>query len=179
MDIDETLLFDEDELAMLSRDFVNDPDYSRAARHVLFVYGTMKQGHINHNRLHQDGRTKFLGHAKTETPEYDLGIWHKKDDTRVPVAQDGDHYLCGELYEITGPMLQMVDLCEGHPTTYKRIRILVGGDKAWMYFFTGWTITPRAPEITEYAVKQARGKWINKMEYRAWKNPIKCKICTN
>lgn len=120
IDIDDNLIFDDDELAMLSQEFLENPEYSRAARHLIFVYGTMKRGCANHNRLHQEKTTKFVGEYFSAEPMYRM-FSMKRPNMIVPAVRlYGSHYVKGELYEVSGITLATLDLCEGHPSVYKR-----------------------------------------------------------
>lgn len=145
VDIDDNLIFRDDELAMLSRDFDSNPDYNRVLRHRLFVYGTMRQGAVNHSRLHQCPKTRFLGYVETE-PLFDLLIWQKSTGTSVPIVTTktlGNASIAGELYEVSGSLLKTLDLCEGHPDVYERVKAAIGKNSEsldikfwwWIYLF--------------------------------------------
>lgn len=123
-DIDDNLIFDDDEIAMLSQEFLDNPEYSRAARHLIFVYGTMRRGCVNHDRLHQEKTTKYLGEYRTVDWNHSITLIRRPNDKIVPAVISrgwADHFIVkGELYEISGVTLATLDLCEGHPNVYRR-----------------------------------------------------------
>lgn len=88
------------------------------ARHLVFVYGTLKRGHRNHRRL--DGAA-FVSGAATVMPYVLMAgripVMFEDDGTGVPVT--------GELYAMDDGMLAMLDHFEGHPAWYCRERIAV------------------------------------------------------
>lgn len=116
-------------------DIIGDPDYGVGRRHLLFVYGTMMDGYRNHGRI--AGRAKFVRHANT-AEAFDLLT--KKTQYVAPVMIRRRHEtfrVAGEVYEVAGPLLSVIDGFEGHPTVYERERILVDGIQGyvWTYLF--------------------------------------------
>lgn len=80
----------------------------------VFVYGSLKRGFGNHQRL-VIGGARFIGPAVTK-PIYtmvDLGAF-------PGVITDGETEISGELYEVDGACLQSLDSLEGHPNFYRR-----------------------------------------------------------
>ena len=103
--------------------------------HRLFVYGTLKFGEINHNRIFSGYDIKITP-AWTYGKLYDLGYF--------PALTDGNNKVYGELIEFDNPeILQRVDYLEGfrgdnHPHNYyerRMVDVFVGGNKvkAWVY----------------------------------------------
>jgi gamma-glutamylcyclotransferase (GGCT)/AIG2-like uncharacterized protein YtfP len=75
-----------------------------AARHLLFVYGSLKRGQRNHVQL---GGAAFVGAARTR-PEYrllDLGTY--------PALARGRRAILGELFEVGLDLLVRLDWFEG------------------------------------------------------------------
>lgn len=179
-EIDETLIFDDDELALLRDDFVSDPAYSRAMRHIVFVYGTMRTGQRNHDRLHVPGVT-FLGKAQTFDGEFDIRIKRCRCGHKAPVAIPGAMYIRGEVYEVPGSVLRDLDLCEGHPDVYKRTAIQIGGLRdAWIYLYMDddylhGMITDKA-KMRQHGIHYHSS--FNAVEYFECPTDTNCSTCT-
>lgn len=115
-----------------------DRDYRWGKLHLLFVYGTMKRGFINHSRLK---KAEFISSTTTQDPVYGMmtkmvdsahrGIYWAPEVFHIPV---GDR-IAGEVYAVPGPELFHIDMAEGHPDTYRRTEIFVNGidGPVWAY----------------------------------------------
>lgn len=109
-------------------------------KHVIFTYGTLKQGFGNH-RLIKDA--KLLGEATTVKPYLLMsfggfpGMYEEPKD----VTKEDLTNVRGDLYEITDSQLASCDCLEGHPRFYKRTPIEVTLDgkvvKCETYFYQG------------------------------------------
>jgi gamma-glutamylcyclotransferase (GGCT)/AIG2-like uncharacterized protein YtfP len=100
--------------------------------HVVAVYGTLKSGHGNHDRLMN--KAKFLGTGETFTkyPMVVSGIPYLIDR-----AGEG-HHVKVEVYRVTTKELRALDGLEGHPDWYVRTALTIKMDKgstltAWIY----------------------------------------------
>lgn len=99
--------------------------------HLIFVYGTLRQGCGNHYLLDS---SQFLGRAKTKCKcaLYARGIpFLCRNETISQVV--------GEVYLVDDVTLNRLDQLEGHPTWYKREQaevVLNDGRQvvAWIYF---------------------------------------------
>jgi len=91
---------------------------------LVFVYGTLKRGQVNHHCL---AAARWLGEA--ELPGlvlHDLGPF--------PMAVPGDGCIQGELYAVDPAALERLDHLEGCPRLYRRQRLPLGdGRQAWVY----------------------------------------------
>ena len=102
--------------------------------HMIFVYGTLKNGWGNH-RIIED--QKFIGWAESlqlKWQMYSLGGF--------PGILSGDKRITGELYEVDDEAFARCDRLEGHPTFYKREQhkfIDLEGfiHTAWVYIYQG------------------------------------------
>ena len=106
--------------------------------HRIFVYGTLKQGCGNHDRIF-GGYDIKITLAWTYGKLYDLG-WY-------PAMTVGKEKVYGQLIEFNNAeILKRVDYLEGykginHPHNYykrREVEVFVGGIrvKAWVYFLT-------------------------------------------
>lgn len=92
----------------------------------VFVYGTLKKGQPNHNRmLHiANGKSEFLGDACT-VEKYPLVI---AGEYNVPfllnVPGTGQH-VHGEIYSVDDKMLKFLDWFESCPQMYQRTLVLL------------------------------------------------------
>ncbi|MGQ9921817.1 MAG: gamma-glutamylcyclotransferase family protein [Desulfobacca sp.] len=100
-------------------------------RHLVFVYGTLRQGLPNHHFL---TAARALGSARTKE-RYALYV------AGVPkvVAAEAISQIQGELYLVDNYTLAMLDDLEDHPFTYRRQQVPVimadGAETlAWLYF---------------------------------------------
>tara|TARA_R100001015_G_C4607400_1_gene162500 strand:+ start:152 stop:505 length:354 start_codon:yes stop_codon:yes gene_type:complete len=97
---------------------------------LVFVYGTLRKGHGNH-KLIEGGRFMGSGLTVKKYAMYSRGIPFVSEDE--PVSR-----IKGEVYEVSKPMLRLLDMLEGHPAWYERKKTIVKiGQKkvkAWLYF---------------------------------------------
>ena len=108
-------------------------------QHVLFVYGTLRCGEMNHRYL---SKASFLREALT-VPGYALYDCGPYPGLVEEVAGEG--VVMGELYALDDETLEHVDALEQHPTFYLRNGIsLADGTRAETYLLRpdqvdGWT----------------------------------------
>jgi len=97
---------------------------------LVFVYGTLRRGHGNHVLLQN---SKFVDYGFTKDK---YAMYH----TGIPFVNEYEEVsnIFGEVYQVSGHVLEMLDLLEGHPGWYERKKtIVIGGKKryrAWLYF---------------------------------------------
>ncbi|MDN3608318.1 gamma-glutamylcyclotransferase family protein [Vibrio ostreicida] len=95
-------------------------------QHLLFVYGTLRQGEIHHDYL---AGTQCLGHF--ETPPhfslYELGSY--------PAVVEGHSSILGEVYLIDDETLSLIDKLEDVPVEYRREQIETSFGIAWIYLY--------------------------------------------
>ena len=102
-------------------------DSDAAAHELVFVYGSLRRGMVNHRHL--AGATG-LGDAEIQgLTLYDLGPFPMAVDQGDPQAR-----LQGELYAMSAAALEALDRFEGVPRLYQRQRWpLSNGRAAWVY----------------------------------------------
>lgn len=103
---------------------------------LLFVYGSLKRGRRHHAEL---AGARFIGAVRT-APEYRL-----LDLGEYPALTAGGRSIEGELYEVTGALLEELDRFEGDGYDRALVRLADGG-VALAYFATA-ELTRRAPEV--------------------------------
>ena len=94
--------------------------------HLVFVYGTLRSGEINHHYLAQSER---LGGIRT-APNFalfDLGAY--------PGLVAGNQAVVGEVYRIDDATLVELDILEEVPIEYRREMIPTIFGSAWVYFY--------------------------------------------
>ncbi len=93
----------------------------------VFVYGTLKKGHGNHGAL--EG-AEFLGRCYLEG-EYtllDLGWYPGLVASGAEASR-----VYGEVYRVDEPTLHTLDLIEGHPSFYERVKVKTPWKNTWVY----------------------------------------------
>lgn len=107
------------------------PLYNPRAEHLLFVYGTLKNGFKNNFYLHN---AKYIGDAITTK---DFAIVY---DGKLPYLLHMNKELAlrvkGELFKLNGEQLRLLDIIEGHPSWYTRELITVYIDKSKVTAYT-------------------------------------------
>lgn len=100
------------------------------ALHMIFVYGTLRQSHSNHQLL-KDARYYGVGATQNNYSMYIAGGYP------YVVGTEARYPIVGELYGVDDETLGKLDKMEGHPHYYTRKEITVIVDEkdyaAWMY----------------------------------------------
>jgi gamma-glutamylaminecyclotransferase len=88
---------------------------SRRKQHLVFAYGTLRQGEVNHDLL---ATARFVAEARTEPcfELFDLGPF-------PAMSANGQTAVLGEVYAVDDATLARLDQLEGHPRLYQRTRI--------------------------------------------------------
>ena len=131
----------------------------------VFVYGTLKAGHGNHDYYLSGEGVKFLGRC------YIRGDYAMYTNGAFPMVTKGDNLqadfpIVGEVFEIDEPTLHALDGLEGHPEWYCREKVETPWKKAWIY------VMPenerfRGDERIEsgcFAMTAEEAEWINGSE---------------
>ncbi|KAB0463124.1 gamma-glutamylcyclotransferase family protein [Vibrio kanaloae] len=95
-------------------------------RHLVFVYGTLRQGQSNH---HYVQGCELLGRFDTpkEFALFDLGAY--------PALTCGSKSVAGEVYVINDEVLASLDQLEDVPVEYRREQIETIFGLAWVYLY--------------------------------------------
>jgi gamma-glutamylaminecyclotransferase len=99
---------------------------NRREQHLVFTYGTLLKGEVNHHLLAQ---ACFVAEARTEPcfELFDLGPF-------PAMSTGGETAVLGEVYAVDDATLARLDHLEGHPSFYQRTRIrLDGGQEVQTY----------------------------------------------
>ena len=94
----------------------------------VFVYGTLKAGNGNHAALRDStflGRCYLDGQHKLISMGYYPGV--------VRLSNGETNRVYGEVYSVTPEVLAVLDMIEGHPDFYTRIKIRTPWENAWIY----------------------------------------------
>lgn len=94
----------------------------------VFVYGTLKQGEVNHGVMKSANGTfvataKLPGYYMVNTPWYPFAA--KSDDKSDCIE--------GELYEVPMEKLHILDTLEGYPQLYDRDTVNINDLDAFIY----------------------------------------------
>lgn len=101
-------------------------------RFLVFVYGTLKQGHYNHALISNDPTARLImDDAFVQGQMYDLGNY-------PAIVPKSPGQSIGEVWEVSEKTLKRIDQIESHPAYYVREEIPLLGFtshwKAWAYF---------------------------------------------
>ena len=117
-------------------------------KHKVFVYGSLRKGLGNHGHL---AGSHFLGDAALKNHDmHDYGYF--------PAIVQGSGTVQGEVYEVGDRTLHRLDLLEGHPKFYVRVRAWVTGQEigdgelVWVYIMQ--------PEKVDGMTKVDGGDWV-------------------
>ncbi|XP_076309943.1 gamma-glutamylaminecyclotransferase-like [Tachypleus tridentatus] len=145
--------------------------------HLVFVYGTLKNGEPNFQWLcnTDHGFAKYLGKAKTKK-QWPLVIASRYNVPYLLYCEEKGKVNCfGEVYKVNDRMLQNLDKLENHPTYYERMQEDVciiqscegsatTGDckenclRVWMYFLKNYKPELlNLPYLEEYSSKGPHG----------------------
>lgn len=117
-------------MAELANDPTTGGDTTTAGIRV-FVYGTLKKDHPNHHLLED---SEFLGRCKIEDRKVrmvSLGGF-----PGVIGTQEKPTPVYGEVYRVTPGVLDSMDVLEGHPDFYRRVKIATPYKNAWVYLLS-------------------------------------------
>jgi gamma-glutamylaminecyclotransferase len=100
-------------------------------KHLIFVYGTLRQAHSNHLLL-GDAYCFGVGRTRDKYAMYVTGAYPFVTST------EACYPIIGELYAVDDDTLDILDKMEGHPRYYTRREIILDIEGveyiAWMYF---------------------------------------------
>lgn len=116
----------------------------------VFVYGSLRKGYGNHDRLMK--KAQFLREAETK-PEYtlvSLGAF--------PAMIKGTTAIKGELYSVGLQTLAQLDILEGHPDFYKRTVIKLSDETDCFTYIYQLPIEEKV--LQNFTIKS--GDWNNK-----------------
>lgn len=116
-------------------------------KHLVFVYGTLRQGGSNHHML---AECEFVGPHETE-PRYTMC---RLGQFPAVVAR-GETPIVGELYRIEDEVLALLDELECYPQVFSRQVINTPPGDAWMYVYN------RLVGTDEFV---AHGDWLRFLE---------------
>lgn len=107
----------------------------------VFVYGTLKPGHVNYRRffLSVFQTADHIGEGVTKD-RYPLLVPRRDPLPRLLDCPGQGHQVQGFLFNLADPVqLELLDLLEGHPHWYERklTSVLVDNTEheAWIYFY--------------------------------------------
>lgn len=97
--------------------------------HLVFVYGTLLRGEVNHHLL---AGAQCLGPHRT-APCYTLF----RLGAYPGLAVGGNTAIVGEVYRVDAARLRTLDRLEDYPRLYDRVLIPTPYGRAWVYLFRG------------------------------------------
>ena len=116
---------------MKCREVALIPPDDKEASNLIFVYGTLKKGCVNHHFL---AGAEFLGPGVTKE-KYALYV----GEYPCVIKSEKISNIYGEIYKIGPVMLGRIDFLEGHPLEYQREKAKIIMDNgteidSWLYF---------------------------------------------
>jgi gamma-glutamylcyclotransferase (GGCT)/AIG2-like uncharacterized protein YtfP len=130
----------EDTMQSISDYIENNPPAQGPDR--VFVYGSLKHGLSNHRLLE---KAVYAGEGTLEGYRmYSLGAFPAIVEG-TPLGQESRWTVEGEVYEVSAEILAALDRLEGHPSFYRRHRVLLqGGERVWVYTLRNDQVRGRA-----------------------------------
>lgn len=94
--------------------------------HLVFVYGTLRQGESNHHYL---GNAQWLGQEtlSAQFAMYDVGEY--------PAIVAGNQAIIGDVYRVSDVILAELDELEEVPFEYRREQVMTRLGLAWVYLY--------------------------------------------
>ncbi len=135
----------------------------------VFVYGTLKEGHGNHEYLLAGNpEVKKLGRC------YISGDYRMYSNGAFPMVTRGSDparvtHIVGEVYEVGEDTLDALDALEGHPDWYCREKVETPWKKAWVYLMPedGRYPSDALVESGCFAMSAEEAEWIDGSEIKA------------
>lgn len=114
-------------------------------RHRVFVYGTLMTGMRNHRRMESEDIT-LISSVGTTKGYYKMLSRKTARDYFAPIvvrSEPVERIIIGEVYEVSDQELMKLDMFEGHPDVYCRVKTPViystgeeiVNENLWMYVF--------------------------------------------
>lgn len=114
---------------------------------LVFVYGTLKQGKINHSKI---GHCTFL--KEMTLPVKGFLYWSPTRNYPHFVQDDMGDFISGELYEVSDKDVDSLDYFEGHPSFFKRKGVVVDDDVIFYYEYVNH-LTDSFEDLNKHLVK--------------------------
>lgn len=131
-------------------------------KHHVFVYGTLMTDMRNHARLDEKD-TKLIAHNAVLDGDFHMFPMKTVSGYAAPIVMYGEPgapqgIVHGELYEVSNAMLMKLDLFEGHPEVYRRMKLPIAHDgntasrviSAWAYIYANER--PNEESLSMYTV---------------------------
>lgn len=98
-------------------------------KHIVAVYGTLRQGHGNHRIIAEAGDgAEFKGAFRTNGSE-----WRMVSLGGFPACVPGDGNISVEVYAVNDATLHRLDCLEGYPTLYQKGKLTTPWGEATIY----------------------------------------------
>lgn len=134
----------------------------------VFVYGTLKEGHGNHEYLLAGNPgVQKLGRC------YVTGDFDMYSNGAFPIVTMGDSdrqtHIVGEVYEVDEDTLDALDALEGHPDWYCRVKVETPWKKAWIYVMPPSDRLSREARVESgcWSMSADEAEWIDGSEIKA------------
>lgn len=105
----------------------NEVDQNDTAGIRVFVYGTLKRGHGNNTAISDQ---TYLGRCAITGPFTMINLGYYPGVVRTTGASNR---IFGEVWRVDTDSLNIMDMIEGHPNFYERIKVGTPWKSAWIY----------------------------------------------
>lgn len=96
---------------------------------LVFVYGTLRRGEVNHHLLID---AEYVGGHVTPPIYKMLNL-----GTYPGVVAGGSSFVVGDIYRVNQVQFNKLDRLENYPSLYTRKLISTESEKAWIYLYGG------------------------------------------
>lgn len=101
---------------------------TKLTSNLLFVYGTLKKGFPLESNLKD---AEYIGEAVTRKANFSIDTHNEA----WPAMLLGDYHIKGEVYQINQQIIDRLDVVEGVPHLYERVKIKLKGFKKPVYVY--------------------------------------------
>lgn len=127
----------------------------------VFVYGSLKQGYGNNYLL---SNSTFLKETHTQENNFKMISFGNFPG----ILENGNSFICGELYEIDEEALYNLDILESNGNFYTRKQIFLEDEEepVWVYFLTEYFGSAR--ELYSTDTRRIQTKIIDEKKFENW-----------
>lgn len=130
-------------------------------KHIVAVYGTLREGHGNH-RILANGNATLVGTYRTDNHR-----WNMVSLGGFPAVCFGTGNISVEVYEVDDDTLERLDMLEGFPHLYQKAKLTTPYGPATMYI-----MSPDAVKSAPIIVHGDWNEWLQRGTISIVREPV-------